>query len=489
MKKVFFIMLCAVGFSLISCGSTKDQVPGEIDSIDETTIAAPEVENQDASNMYVEAEEQAQATEETQSTEEAEAAEEAEAGEEAEADDTAALEPDLSYSDPDFPPLEEIEEPQLIDVPYEEVVRTQLEQKELEEKEKEEAEQAKLIEPVAQEDVTPPTDNEHADALETSVDTELAEGSLEDDEQNLIEPTIEIQEEPEEIIITPSRSVSLKKGETLVITYPGSGWIYMGSTSEYNNLASRGRKLGTTDTKYTLLAKEAGTQIHHFYKVDNLTGEYIDDYIEVTVLEKKGASSTVVNAPDYKEVVPKKAEAPAKSSTTKKKEAEEKAQQQAQQEQQTQTETTVKAETTPAKTTQTKAATTKTTTTAPAAQKEDEIIVIDDEETQVVEVLDEGVEAIPDLDNYMSQAKNLINSKDYAKAYNMLITYLEYANDGRDEALYILGQILESDSPVKNIKEAISTYQTLCDSYPASKYWDSANKRIIYLKRFYIDIH
>jgi outer membrane protein assembly factor BamD (BamD/ComL family) len=53
----------------------------------------------------------------------------------------------------------------------------------------------------------------------------------------------------------------------------------------------------------------------------------------------------------------------------------------------------------------------------------------------------------------------------------------------------MLGQLLEADSPIKNIKEAINTYQSLCDSYPASKYWESANKRIIYLKRFYIDIH
>ncbi|MBO4532455.1 MAG: hypothetical protein J5726_02020 [Treponema sp.] len=485
MKKVFFILICAAGFSLVSCGSTKDQVAGEIDSIDELVIEAPDAAGIDQLEQMAE-----------DAVNAAEAEAEADAG--ADVDKAAAVEadvdanattpenePDLSYDNPDFPPLEEITEPELIDVPYEEVVRTKNEQKE-----KEEAEQAKLVEPVADEDVTPPSEvvlqepeepqdgsNTNGELEQLSGVPEALEGPLEED----IEPTIEIQETPEEIIITPSRSVSLKKGETLVITYPGSGWIYMGSTSEYNNLASRGRKLGTTDTKYTLLAKEAGTQIHHFYKVDNLTGNYIDDYIEVTVLEKKGTSSTVVNAPDYKEVVPKKAEAPAKASTTKKKEAEEKAQQAEQTEaakpQETQTTTKAATQTT-------------TKTTAPAAsKKDDEPIVIDDEETEVVEVLEEGVEAIPDLEAYMTQAKALIQSKDYIKAYNDLTTYLEYANDGRDEALYMLGQLLEADSPIKNIKEAINTYQSLCDSYPASKYWDSANKRIIYLKRFYIDIH
>ena len=136
-------------------------------------------------------------------------------------------------------------------------------------------------------------------------DSELA-GTSEDEADEIIE-----EPEPEEIII-PSRSVTLRKGENLAIVYPGSGWIYMGSLSEYNNMASKGRKLGSQDTKYTLLAKEAGTQIHHFYKVDNLTGEYIDDYIEITVLDKKGSSKTTITAPAYVEFVPQKPETPAK---------------------------------------------------------------------------------------------------------------------------------------------------------------------------------
>lgn len=476
MKKMFFIMLCAAGFSLISCGTTKGQDAGEIDSTGETTIAAPEeAETTTPEETDINVENKEEQEEPDTFTEDALAEEEAQT-------------PQQSY-DPDYPPLEEISEPEIIDVPYEEVEKTQLEQKEKEE----EAEQAKLVEPVADEDVTPPEEvvesqEPQESALEAQDNASVSENNngnpealegQEDDAQSPIEPTIEIQEEPEEIIITPSRSVTLKKGETLVITYPGSGWIYMGSTSEYNNLASRGRKLGTTDTKYTLLAKEAGTQIQHFYKVDNLTGEYIDDYIEVTVLEKKGSSATVVNAPDYKEVVPKKAETPAKSSTTKKKEAEVQAQKQA--EEQTKAETETETKTTANQQTKTEAKNDN--------KADDTVIVIDDEETQVVEVLEEDVEAIPDLESYMSQAKTLIESKDYIKAYNTLSTYLEYANDGRDEALYMLGQLLESDSPIKNIKEAINTYQSLCDSYPASKYWESANKRIIYLKRFYIDIH
>ncbi len=465
MKKFFLIMLCAVGFSLISCGSTKGQDAGEIDSTGETSIAAPEEIQEDLQEALEEA--QSENPEKTEQSAEEEL--------EQETPSEQTNQEDVETYDPDYPPLEEINEPDIIDIPLEEIIK--LEQ----EKEEQSLAENQIIEqPVPEPEDLPPlppteemddtalrqaqkalTDNEY---LELPGDSELVEG-IEASEEAPVEPVIEIQEEPEEIIITPSRSVTLKKGETLVITYPGSGWIYMGSTSEYNNLASRGRKLGTTDTTYTLLAKEEGTQIQHFYKIDNLNGQYIDDYIEVTVLAKKGTSTTVINAPEYKEVVPKKAESPAKSSVTKQKEAE----------------------------LNNIAAGTKNPEEKPSAssafETEDSIIVVDDEESQIVEIIDDDNVNIPDLNTYINNAKNYINSKDYASAYTELTNYLEYADDGRDEALYLLGQILEADSPIKNIKQAINTYQTLCDSYPASSYWDSANKRIIYLKRFYIDIH
>ena len=261
----------------------------------------------------------------------------------------------------------------------------------------------------------------------------------------------------------------------------------MGSTSEYNNLASRGRKLGTTDTKYTLLAKESGTQIHHFYKVDNLTGEYIDDYIEVTVLEKKGKSSTVVNAPDYSELVPKKPESPAKASPKPAPKIE----------------TVEEAATTETPAPAAKAQPQPQPQPQPEAKAEAEAIVEpqnesqDDSEDSVIEieseddviVIDEDNENAEELETIMEQARTSLSSKKYDDAYPALVQYLELSTDNRDEALYLLGQILESNSKYRDIKQAVETYQTLCDNYPASKYWDKANKRIVYLKRFYINIH
>ncbi len=460
MKKVFYVLMILSLVLFFSCGSTKQ-------NSDTNENLEPQVQDQE----LVETEESAQEGRESEESSETEFSEEESSQSGAGQSSTEDAE---SYEDINilYPPLEEIEEPDLIELSPQEI------EEELAVKKAEENEN-QITEPVEETEELPPLPA--AEDAGVSVVPEPVEGveNTEDQESNeelSVEPVIEIQEEAEEIIITPSRSVSLKKGETLVVTYPGTGWIYMGSTSEYNNLASRGRKLGTTDTKYTLLAKEAGTQIHHFYKVDNLTGEYIDDYIEVTVLDKKGKSSTVVNAPDYSQLVPKKPESPAKSTQSQ-------AQTQTQVQTQTKTEETKAVESKPA---ETKA---KTETKAESKNQQKETVVEDAQEDSVIVIDEEEAEEEIDLSQLLNNADSAVNAKKYDDAYPLLVQYLEFSTDNRDLALYLLGQILESDSKYKDIKQAVETYQTLCDSYPASKYWEAANKRIVYLKRFYINIH
>ena len=477
MKKGLFILIAVVSFLFYSCGSTKTEAPeiNELEPPVETEEVAQEAEEATGVPEALEGqkEETPEGVEETTQEEEP----------------AAETEEDINIL---YPPLDEIEEPDLIELSPEEIeAQTAAEEKEAEENENQ------ITEPIVEEEELPPlpitTTEDNADTVvPEALEGPTQDGSTEEqatnenpDEQSL-EPTIEVQTEEEaepEPEILPSRSVTLKKGETLVITYPGNGWIYMGSTSEYNNLASRGRKLGTTDTKYTLLAKDIGTQIHHFYKVDNLTGEYIDDYIEVTVLDKKGKSSTIVNAPDYSEIVPKKPETPAKASpkpaqknqqkeeaaseekpaqtneTTKKSSAQEQKQEQVQNEEETN-----------------------------EATSEDSVIEIESEDAVII-IDQEDEDPSQELEPLIEKARISVSSKKYDDAYPLLIQYLEISTDNRDEALYLLGQILESNSKYRDIKQAVETYQSLCDNYPASKYWDKANKRIIYLKRFYINIH
>lgn len=276
--------------------------------------------------------------------------------------------------------------------------------------------------------------------------------------------------------VVPSRKVTLKKGEMLQVIYPGSGWIYLGSLSEYNNLESRGRKVGDTQTIYTLYAKSAGTQIHHFYKTDNLTGNFIDDYLEVTVLDIKGSITTCVRAPEYSLIVPKQPERPALASTK----------------------NLTEEETTPQEINLTQPQNTLINANInelPDDKKNEEYV----EKTKTeIESLNKSVETISEseinyynfqADDLLKLAKELYQKKDYAQSYKAVQTFLIIATDKVDEGLYLKGQILEADNSLKDIKNAITTYEDLIQNYPSSSLWDDANKRITYLKRFYIDIY
>jgi TolA-binding protein len=54
--------------------------------------------------------------------------------------------------------------------------------------------------------------------------------------------------------------------------------------------------------------------------------------------------------------------------------------------------------------------------------------------------------------------------------------------------LYQQAQSYEARSPSRDIRQALALYQQLVDTFPASPLAQDAQKRIIYLKRFYFEI-
>ena len=287
---------------------------------------------------------------------------------------------------------------------------------------------------------------------------------IEQDSQNLeqsdvIESTEEDQEIEEEPQIIPSRSVTLNKKEYLDIVYPGSGWIFMGAIDNSKNLTYFGRKLGTQDTKFTLQAKVDGIVILHFYKNDAITGEYIDDYLEVIVLPKNGSSKTHISAPEYAYVVPKQPE----DTITKQTEPEVILP--------TETENTIYVEKTDSEIQTIEVETQE-------FEEDDGIIVIDEEDVAYVEI---------DATELFVKAKENFQNQNFQEALTLIIDFLELSNEKKDEALFLQGQIYESSWNGKNIKLAIESYENITKNFPSSSLWDKAKKRITYLKRFYLE--
>ncbi|MCR5724163.1 MAG: hypothetical protein K6G80_03660 [Treponema sp.] len=336
----------------------------------------------------------------------------------------------------------------------------------------------------------------------------VAEGTVTQNESESDEDEADPAAEMQKEIPHPSRSVTLKKNQYLDIVYPGSGWVYLGETDGTKLFTYFGRKLGTSDTTFTLRSRNAGQTMLHFYKTDALTGSYIDDYLAITITSEPATTNEHVKAPEYASVVPPK---PSRQNRAAKSSAEEGpmprqstdilAPKVADGFQAAETEAEPPAEKEPESTASSKTTqgssedhgvktVIQTTGTQPAEQKSPVL----SSSKAAAQSSAEPALATPEAvtvssgTELLEQAKEAYKAKHYEQALQYVQAYLESGDSRFDEALYLQGQVLEADSPVKNIRSAIDSYETLTKRYPASRLWKDANKRAIYLKRFYIDI-
>ena len=207
MKKILIATACVFTLCLTSCAS--DQ-PAE----NQAQVEAPQPEN----------------TEDTQET------------------DTQNNENSEQETSEDFPEPEEIEEQEIITLEPVEELPPEEAPAPTEPVEKEEP-PAITEAPVQSEPETKEPENKEMESspaendviIDSTQDSDDISGGIDitDDEESNAEPA----EAAEEII--PSRSVTLKKFEYLDVTYPGTGWIYMGLTDNSKDIAYFGRKLGT----------------------------------------------------------------------------------------------------------------------------------------------------------------------------------------------------------------------------------------------------
>ena len=469
MKKILIASACAITLCFTACASK--QAP----EAEPQTEMAPQIEaeadvNEESAEETTDTDTQAETTDTDSSSE------------------TEEISQPEELTSKDFPEPEAIEEPEIVTLEPEDEVVEESTSEESEPVQNEEPPEITVIADENEETTEPateeasesenPEDSTSSEETEdisandvvivTNPDTDGISGGIDitDDDSDSDEQNNEAEKE-----IIPSRSVTLKKFEYLDVTYPGSGWIYMGLTDNSKDIAYFGRKLGTKDTKFTLQARAAGTKIIHFYRNDPLTGQYLDDYIEVIIQSENGSNKTHIEAPEYKLPV-KKIEKPVKQIEEQSEETEAK----------TEVET-VKPEvekkpvekSVPAK--PVPVVSEKKQVEETPAQKENEQTVQTENSVQT-----------PNSQTLLKEAQLLYNEKEYKASLSKLNQFFELSTDNRDEALYLKGQILEEKSDVRDIKGAIDAYSTLTKNYPASKYWDSANKRIIYLKRFYLEV-
>lgn len=382
---------------------------------------------------------------------------------------------------------EDFVEPEVKDSPFVEETKTAADEQNPESSENKQNEAQDIPETNEEEpELLPKTEeNSEEENPQTDENLELNENSMENQEnlpQNGQEPeskdelSEEIEEEePKENTEqtennsqkTPSRSMTAKNNQYVDIIYPGRGWIYMGEDEGKDQILRYfGRKLGTENTTFTLRTTKSGETVLHFYKNDVLKGEYIDDYLEIKVLEESAKPNERAKAPSYEESVPQKTVRLEKKAET---------------QEDTQ------------KTDEIKNIEEKTSDNEQKLSSQDETNLkqndVSNNVSKDVSKPEQKKSLKIDTKNLLEQAKKDFEAKSYAQALSEVQQYLDTQNTRIDEALFLQGQILEADSEVKNIKSAIDSYNSLIKNYPASTFWQEANRRKIYLNRYYVNIY
>mgnify|MGYP004631314727 CR=1 FL=1 len=379
---------------------------------------------------------------------------------------------------------EDFVEPEVKDSPLEEEIKSSTDEQNpepsgAEENKAQDIPEKNEDEPELQQKAVENEKNSEEENPQTDENLELNENSMENqknlpqDEQKTEskdELSEEIQEEPAEKAEQaendsqkdPSRSMTAKNNQYVDIIYPGRGWIYMGEDEGKDQILRYfGRKLGTENTTFTLRTTKSGETVLHFYKNDVLKGEYIDDYLEIKVLEESAKPNERAKAPSYEESVPQK---PVR--LEKKAETQEETQ----------------------KTDEIKNIEEKNSGNEQKLSSQDETNLKQNDVSNNSKP-EEKKSLKTSSKNLLEQAKKDFEAKSYAQALSEVQQYLDTQNTRIDEALFLQGQILEADSEVKNIKSAIDSYNSLIKNYPASTFWQKANRRKIYLNRYYVNIY
>ena len=386
-----------------------------------------------------------------------------------------------------FSEEEQQEEPEIIDIKEEIPEIPEDYTNIIEESSKTTEENSNKNDEIKSDETTLGSQEENNDILEFPLQDEKSEEFIQVESENSLDEnqTEEIQEKSE---IIPSRSVSMKNYQYLDIVYPGNGWIYLGESDNSKNFIFYGRKLGGKDTSFTLRSKNPGRFILHFYKNDALTGNFIDDYLEVIVDDEKSSSNEHILCPMYKEIVPPKYEKnQVKDENLQKEELLQENQNTTEASPQEKTPTEKEEQDIQGKTVIQNASSLQDENSLEKTVSPENSLKSENPQNPL-ETQKEEIESLP-VELLLDKAQELYEQKNYEEAKKVLDKFMLSSVSKIDEALFLQGKILEAKSPVQNIKGAVDSYDLIVKRYPKSKFWTQANKRSIYLKRFYININ
>ena len=100
------------------------------------------------------------------------------------------------------------------------------------------------------------------------------------------------------------------------------------------------------------------------------------------------------------------------------------------------------------------------------------------------------VAKVPISTELLGAGRFLFQNADWGTARSYLDEFMRrYPNEpGADAACYLLGQLYQNNTPLQNMRTAMTYYRRIVDDFPTSDYYELAQANIVYLNRNFFEI-
>lgn len=270
-----------------------------------------------------------------------------------------------------------------------------------------------------------------------------------------------------------SRSVRALTGQIVEVPFRGTGWVYLGEQDSKRGITYQSRRLDNDGQTFIFQADSPGSYHLKFSKQDFVNNMFINDTVEViTGDEDDGSAGKFPTADTQRVSAGPRWPLPGDLAVS-------------------------GAETAAAKavsqdfTGQTSFRQTRLAdiSNTGSQQTTDAQIPVENASFSggAVSTPNEGENPVQKID-YLTQARSDFSAGKFPDLVNSLDQYRNENISITDEMWWFYGQAFESNSPVRDIKAAVDSYQHITRDFPLSKYYDDAKGRIAYLNKFYFNI-
>jgi hypothetical protein len=301
-----------------------------------------------------------------------------------------------------------------------------------------------------------------------------------------------------------SRVVRATAGQLVEIPFRGTGWVYLGELGSRQGIVYDSRRLDPEGQSFVFRTEAAGTYVLKFYKQDFIKDYILNDHVQVIVGEAPESSgmgwfappvdrSRITASPRWP-LIPGEGESRGSGAATAGTGAAGPTGSGA-----TVAGTGVAGPTgSGAAAAGTGAAGPTGSGTAEGASQSFRPPITDEGIVPVrppMGVTLGGGEAsparlLPDTapDVYIRRAREEYDAGRVASALSVMDQFRERFPSGSDEGWWLYGQLLEANSPSRDIRTALDYYRRLVREYPQSPRYTDARRRIAYLERYFFNI-